>query len=410
MLSVREAQERILTRFQPLEAQTVPLVQAVGRVLARAVRAAIDLPPFDNSSVDGFALRSDDVRHSSQAQPVSLRVVDDIAAGSAPTIAVGSGEAARIMTGAPLPRGADAVVMVEDTDFDDRHAGTPAPEIVQVYHPVPVGAYVRPRAEDLREGDQVLPAARRLRPQDLGLLAMLGAAWVEVHRQPRVAILSSGDELIPVEAAMAPGKVRDANSYTLAMLAEEAGAEVLPLGIAPDEPGAIQALLDQAVDAQADLIVSSAGVSVGALDYVRQVIETHGSLDFWRVNMRPGRPLAFGEFRGRPFFGLPGNPVSAFIGFEVFVRPALAHLSGLPGKDPGRRLRVRLGESLESDGRESYLRAVVRMEEGEFVAHLTGHQGSGNLLSLVLANALLIVPSGVKSLPASAEVDAWLID
>jgi molybdopterin molybdotransferase len=336
-------------------------------------------------------------------------VVADIPAGSAGEVSIGPGQAARIMTGAPLPAGADAVVMVEDTDFADRSPGTPAPGSVRVFRPVPAGASLRRSGEDLHAGDRVLTAGRRLQPQDIGLLAMLGADRVAVRRRPRLAILSSGDELIPVEAPPAPGKVRDANSYTLGLLAEKAGAEVVPLGIAPDDLSAVRTLLEQAVRAGVDAIVASAGVSVGAYDFVRAAVEADGSLDFWKVNMRPGKPLAFGEIQGIPFFGLPGNPVSAFVGFLVFVRPALERLSGLPQGSP-RLERAVLAEAVESDGRESYLRAVAYVENGRRMVRLTGHQGSGNLLSLVQANALLIVPSGVKSLPASKEVDIWPIE
>jgi molybdopterin molybdotransferase len=280
---------------------------------------------------------------------------------------------------------------------------------VRIFRPVAAGSSLRRGGEDLRAGDRVLSAGRRLQPQDIGLLAMLGVDRVAVRRRPRLAILSSGDELIPVDAPLTPGKVRDANSYTLGLLAEKAGAEVVPLGIAPDDLSAVRALLDRAVQAGVDAIVASAGVSVGAYDFVRAAVEADGSLDFWKVNMRPGKPLAFGEVKGIPFFGLPGNPVSAFIGFLVFVRSALERLGGLPEQDPRFETAI-LAEAVESDGRESYLRATVAIENGQRIARLTGHQGSGNLLSLVQANALLIVPSGVKSLPANKEVSIWLTE
>jgi molybdopterin molybdotransferase len=237
---------------------------------------------------------------------------------------------------------------------------------------------------------------------------MLGVAQVAVARRPRVAVISTGDELLPAEARLSPGKIRDANSYMLCGLVEDCGGQALNLGIVPDHPGAVLSALDQAIRENVDLIVSSAGVSVGALDFVRSVVETSGHLEFWRVNMRPGKPLAFGHYRNTPFFGLPGNPVSAFVGFEVFVRPALLKLQGLQALLRP-TWRVRLLEPVESDGRESYLRAKVTMQSGEPVARLTGHQGSGNLHSLVQANALLLIPSGVKSLPSGGLVDAWMM-
>ena len=319
-----------------------------------------------------------------------------------------SGQAARIMTGAPMPHGADAVIPVEETDFQEKAPGTPAPEVVAIYKALKPGDFVRPRGQDIHIGQPVLQRGYRLRPQDLGLLAMLGIPQVPVYGKPRVALLSSGDELIPVDAPLRPGKIRDSNTYTLAALLEDAGAEPIRLGIAADRREAVEALFENAAMQKVDLILSSAGVSVGAFDFIKDVIEAQGELTFWRVNMRPGKPLAFGQFKNIPFIGLPGNPVSAFVGFEVFVRPTIELLSGLEiGSRP--RVRVRLAEDVSSDGRESYLRAHVREENGILSAHLAGHQGSGNLLSIVQANALLIIPSGVKSLAAGMEVDAWLL-
>jgi len=376
-----------------------------GRVLAEEV-IAIDLPRFDNSSVDGFAVMASDVREASPTSPRSLRVVADIPAGASPTLRLASGEAARIMTGAPIPPGADAIVMVEDTDFRQRRAGAALPSSVKVFKAVQSGEHVRRRGMDARAGERLLSAGHVLRPQDLGVLAMLGKANVKVYRRPRLALLSSGDELVDVGMPLGPGKIHDANSYILSALTMEAGGEVIPLGIVSDRREAIRARLDEAVEQQADILVSSAGVSVGAFDFVKEVVETEGELDFWRVNMRPGKPLAFGRYRGVPFIGLPGNPVSAFVGFEVFVRPALEQLAG---RERTRRPRIlaKLAEPVESDGRESYLRARLEERQGVFYAKLSGHQGSGNLLSLVRANALLIIPAGVKSLPIDAQVEAW---
>ncbi len=408
LLSVQAAQKRILSLLESVEPENLPLTECTNRVLAEDIAAAADLPPFDNSAMDGFAVRSADVAAASPASPRTLRVVADIAAGAAPEASLAPGQAARITTGAPLPKGADAVVPVEDTDFNERAPGTPAPGQVQVFRPVATGGFVRSRGMDARAGQVVLAKGRRLRPQDIGLMAMLGMANVSVHRKPRVALLSSGDELLPLHQPLTAGKIHDSNSYALAAQVESAGAECIRLGIAADTRAAITSLLEQAVTSRADLILSSAGVSVGAYDFVKEAVEAHGQLNFWRVNMRPGKPLAFGNYRGVPFFGLPGNPVSAFVTFEVFARAAIERLSGMTGSSRP-RARVRLEEAVESDGRESYLRAVVRPADGILSAHLTGHQGSGNLLSLVQANALLIVPAGVKSLPAGREVEAWLL-
>ncbi len=408
LLSVDQARERILSSFQPVTTETLPLTGCSNRVLAQDVLAANDLPPFDNSSMDGFAVRASDVVEATPASPRRLRVVADIPAGSQPTISLGAGEAARIMTGAPLPDGADAVVPVEETDFNNRNAGTPAPQEVQIFRAAAVGANRRARGMDIRLGNVVLEKGRVLRPQDLGLLAMLGFGNVAIYRKPRLVLFSSGDELLDVDAPLEAGKIRDSNSYTLAALIEEAGAEVIRLGVAKDNYDSVKALLEKAARAGVDLILSSAGVSVGAFDFVKQVIESNGKMDFWRVNMRPGKPVAFGEYGNIPFIGLPGNPVSAFVGFEVFVRPALQRLRG--SSSGGRpTVRVRCEEQIDSDGRESYLRAQIHEENGNFVANLTGHQGSGNLHSLVQANALLIIPAGVKCVPAGQELQAWLI-
>jgi molybdopterin molybdotransferase len=408
LLSVDEARARILSHFQPVGTETLPLTECARRVLAMDIAAQNDLPPFDNSSMDGFAVIASDLENATRASPRTLEVVTDIPAGTSPEVTLIPGQTARIMTGAPMPAGADAVIPIEETDFQERSPGTPAPKRVTIYKSLDTGDYVRGRGTDISAGQAVLHSGHKLRPQDLGLLAMLGVADVPVYRKPRVALLSSGDELISVSAPLQPGKIRDSNTYTLSGLLDDSGAHALHLGIAVDRREAVNELLEKAVSQKVDLILSSAGVSVGAFDFIKDVVEAQGELDFWRVNMRPGKPLAFGKFKDIPFIGLPGNPVSAFVGFEVFVRPALERLSGMVSKDRP-RVRVRLAESITSDGRESYLRANVRDETGTLSARLAGHQGSGNLLSLVQANALLIIPAGVKSLAAGTEVDSWLL-
>lgn len=409
LLAVSLAQERLLAAFEARPAERLPLAEAAGRVLANEILSRWDFPLFTSSSMDGFAVLAADVASASPEQPAVLHVVADIPAGRSVEVQIQSGQAARIMTGAVAPAGANAVVPVEDTDFNARQPGVPAPRQVKVFVPAGVGNNLRPAGQDIRAGEVVLPAGAPLRPQDAGLLAMLGEAQVQVYKRPRVAIFSSGDELAPVDEPLTPGKIHDSNSYTLIALVLKYGGEAVNLGIAPDYYQAVQNTLDQAVAAGCDLILSSAGVSVGAFDFVRTVVEQGGRLDFWRVNMRPGKPLAFGSYRGTPFIGLPGNPVSSFVGFEVFVRPALLKMGGF--RDLGRPVQiVELEEPLQSDGRESFLRGVVVKREGRWRARLTGHQGSGNLRSLVQANALLLIPSGVKSLPAGAQVEAWLLD
>ncbi|MEW6083019.1 MAG: gephyrin-like molybdotransferase Glp [Chloroflexota bacterium] len=408
LLSVSEARERILSRFQPVPTESLPLADCLHRVLAHDIAAADDLPPFDNSSMDGFAVRSADVADATPASPQRLRVVADIPAGFAPTISLAPGEAARIMTGAQIPTGADAIIPVENTDFNDRSSGAPLPENVGVSHPVVPGENIRPRGMDVRTEEIVLTKGRTLKPQDIGLLATLGFAVLNVHRKPRVALFSTGDELLDVNSPLEPGKIRDSNSYMLAGLIRSTGAEVINLGLAKDNLDSVQYLLDLAAEQNVDTILSSAGVSVGAYDFVKAALESNGKMDFWRVNMRPGKPLAFGEYKGIPFLGLPGNPVSAFVGFEVFVRAALGRLGG-SNRGSRQTVRVRCEEEIRSDGRESYLRAQIRETDGILSARLTGHQGSGNLLSLVRADALLIIPAGVKCVPAGQEINAWIL-
>lgn len=407
LLPVAEARQRLLAALQPVpETEAVPLEQAYGRVLAQAARTLYPLPPFTNSAMDGFAVRAADVAQAAPERPVVLQVIGDAPAGHPFTGLVQPGQAVRITTGAPLPPGADAVVPVEDTDAPDRTPGLPLPERVTVYRAVAPGDFVRPAGQDAPAGAELLPSGRRLRPQDVALLAMAGVAEVVVYRRPRVAVLSSGDELLAVGQPLTPGKIYDANTYTLRGGVASCGAEVLPLGIAPDRAEAVRERLEQAVAAGADLILTSAGVSVGAFDFVRQVITEQGELTFWRVNMRPGKPLAFGRYRGVPVIGLPGNPVSAFVGFEVFVRPALEHLGGVVGWQ--RPVGVaRLEEGVTSDGRETFLRGVLRAEAAAWSVRPVGHQGSGDLFGLAQANALIRLPAGVRSAAAGEGVEVW---
>lgn len=407
LLSVKAARRRIVKNLYPVGTENVPLARGLGRILAADI-PSIDLPLFDNSSVDGFAVRASDLVSASPSTPRKLKLVADIPAGTVSSVRLQAGEAARIMTGAPVPDNATAVIMLEDTDSAGTPPGARAPRWMTAYASIKPGTNIRRRGSDLKRGRKSLRAGRRLRSQDLGLLAMLGLSRVPVFRRPRIALLSTGNELVPPGRPLRPGGIRDTNSTTLAALTAEQGCDLIQLGVARDTRRAIKKMLDQAVVQRAHLILSSAGVSVGALDLMRAVVREHGKLHFWRVNVRPGKPLAVGEYRGVPFIGLPGNPVSAFVGFELFVREALGRLGGLE-RIVRRSLLVSLAEPVESDGRESYLRAVVTEKNGSYLARLTGHQGSGNLLSLVQANALLVVRAGVKSLAAGDQVEAWLL-
>ena len=405
MISVQQAIDRILKDLQPLAAEPVPLEEALQRVLAEDLRAPFDLPPFANSAMDGYAVQANDTLEASPERPARLEVVGDIPAGAQALPNITQGRAARITTGAPLPQGADAVVPVEHTSEPQDMSGSRLQAQVDILQPARVGEYVRAPGGDVAAGTVALWAGTRLRAAEIGLLAALGAWIPQVHRQPAAGVLSTGSELVSADQRLGPGRVHDANGPALAAAVRTAGGRVIALGIAPDDPDAVVRALDRGVEQGADLLVTSAGVSVGARDYVRTALERHGSLEFWRVNMRPGKPVAWGFYRKVPFFGLPGNPVSAQVGFELFVRPALLRLSGARALQAG-RLTVRMLHGAESDGRESYLRAHVQRAGDGFTAELTGEQGSGVSSSMVQANALVIVPAGVTQVPPAASLEA----
>ena len=409
-MSVDEAQKKIISVFEPLGMETISIEKAIGRVLAQSVFSEINLPLFPNSSMDGFAVRSLDLEGVSIEYPKQLEVVDDIPAGKVSKIVIKSGQASRIMTGAPLPRGADSVIPVEDTDqFQHGRQSQILPSRVNVFRSVQSGDYVRQKGEDIQSGECVLPQGKRIRPQEVGLLAMLGMSDIPVVKRPRVAIISTGDELVPINKALGPGQIYDSNIYSLSAQVSRDGGEPFNLGIASDRESAVIDVLEKTTSSRVDLILSTAGVSVGAFDVVKSVVERFGRIEFWRVNMRPGKPVTFGHYQNIPFVGLPGNPVSAYVSYEIFVRPAVYRLSGMETFEH-LRIPVRLLDPVESDGRESYLRAIVKRQAGNWTAQLTGHQGSGNLWSLVQANALLVLPSGVKSLPSGAIIEALLLN
>ena len=312
------------------------------------------------------------------------------------------------MTGAPLPGGADAVVPVEQTDANwDREAPAALAPTLRVMTTLQPGDYVRPVGENVRAGQQVLEAGTRLRPQHLGMLAALGQAEVSVYRQPRVAIVSSGDEIIDVGETLAPGQIHDVNSYTIEGLVRELGGVPLRQPVAGDDLRQVRAMFDTALGQEPDLIISTAGVSVGAHDLVRDVLEELGELNFWRVNMRPGKPLAWGRVQGLPFFGLPGNPVSAMVTFQVFLRPALQRLTG--HRHDLQAARATVCEDIVSDGRRSFLRVTLERSAGRLLARSTGTQSSGALISMVLADGLLIVPEGVTQVAAGTELEVLLL-
>ena len=379
MLTVEEALEQILSRTPVLEAESLDVTEALGRFLAEPVVSRREIPPWPNSSMDGYALRADDTREGA----ARLHVVSHVAAGAMPVGVIGAGQAARIFTGAPLPDGTDAVVPQEDTEVDGEH--------VRVAGAVARGAFVRPRGEDVRPGDRVLEPGQRLGPAEVGLLATLGHSPVRVHRRPRVAVLSTGNELADLGEEPRLGQIPNANSYSLLAQALEAGARTANLGIARDELPAIERRVQSG--RHADVLLSSAGVSVGEFDLVREALRRAGAdLHLWQVSMRPGKPITFGSMGRTLVFGLPGNPVSAMVTFELFVRPALLRMSG-SAVIHRPRLTARARSRIDNPGpRRGYLRVRLSRRGDGFEAELTGEQGSAILRSMTLADGLAVVP------------------
>jgi molybdopterin molybdotransferase len=398
-LSAAEASAHMLAGIGAVGSETIDLRDALGRVLADDVVSPVSLPLWDNASMDGYAVRAADVRGASPAAPVRLRVVETIPAGGRGTRVVGDGEAARIMTGAPIPSGADCVVRVEDTSSHG--------DLVDVRDDRDAGANVRAAGEDVRRGTLVMRAGLLLGPAHVGVLSSVGCARPVVHRRPRVAILATGDELVPLEsfAEVLDGRrIVSSNSYSLEAAVRAAGGEAVPIGIAPDEPEVLAERLRAAEGC--DLIVTSGGVSVGDFDFTRAVVtELGGTLSLWRVRMRPGAPIGFGRLFGAPWLGLPGNPVSALVTFELFGRPLLRMLAGA-ARPHRRTLPVVLGEEVVLRAPLThFLRCVLdEHDDGSLRATLTGAQSSGMLTSMSAADALLIVPSDRTVSP----VGTWL--
>jgi molybdopterin molybdotransferase len=408
LLNVDAALANILADMKTLAAEAVSLPDSFNRVLAKDIISPIDLPPFDNSAMDGYAIRHEDSADAGISNPISLSVTMDIMAGSVPVGQLEAVQAARIMTGAPIPAGATAVIPVEDTDDDcSKGADSALPSQICLYRSLKCGENIRLAGENIKAGDKVIKAGAIIGPAEIGMLAGIGFPRVEVIRQPKVVILSSGDELVDIYDDLTPGKIRDTNGYTLAGLIREAGGVPIRLPIAKDRLESVRALYRRALDINPDLLISTAGVSVGAADLVRAVMGELGEIDFWRINMRPGKPLAYGTIQGVPFFGLPGNPVSTMVTFEVIVRPALAKIAGRSVNQ--RRVRATTGDDMRSDGRRTYARVTLNREGDRLIARSTGIQSSGALMSMVLADGLAIVPEDRIFVPAGSELDVLLL-
>lgn len=395
--TVDEHLAAILDAIAPVPAVELPVIEARGAVLAEPVTAPVSLPPFDNSAMDGYAVLAADVAAAAADAPVSLPVIGDIAAGEPAVEAIAPGMCARIMTGAPMPAGADAVVPVEWTD-----GGTAS---VRITKSAPPGHYIRRSGEDVTAGQQVLAAGIRLGAAQLGMLAAVGRAQVTVRPRPRVVVLSTGSELREPGSPLGHGEIWDSNSFMLAAAAAEAGAIGIREATLADEPDkVIEAIEDQVT--RADAIVTSGGVSMGARDVVKEVLT--GRVTFSKVAMRPGRPQGFGVLgENTPIFTLPGNPVSAYVSFQVFVRPALRVLQGLPPEPPALVTAALSAPVTSPAGLRHYLRATLTFDddEGRYSVAPAGGQGSHQLAALAAANALIVVPEDVESLPAGAQAD-----
>ena len=402
MLSVEEALARILAAITPLDVIQVPLPEATGMVLAQDIIAREDIPPFANSAMDGFALRSSDSQPTG-GKPARLRITGTIAAGESTEQSVTEGTTMRIMTGAPVPPGADSVIQVELTQ-----PAADGAEFVEILQPGAVGNNIRPSGEDMQRGQVVIKQGTEIRAWEIGILATLGYAYVPVIRRPRVAILGTGDELIEIDQELQPGKIRNSNSYLLEAAVRNAGGEPYRLGVAADTEESLREKLSEA--RSYDLILTSGGVSVGDFDLVKQMLTEQGEINFWRINMRPGKPVAFGHIGTTPLLGLPGNPVSTAVTFELFGRPVLRKMQGQT-----RLLKPQI-DVIVIDGvqdlaqRRHYVRAHVQWEGQRFLAQTTGNQGSHILTSLLNANALLIVPEGGATVAPGATVKAMMLD
>jgi len=414
MISVEEARAYILQHFHPLEAERVDLLAALDRVLAEDVISEINVPPFNNSAMDGYAVRAADIAGASREQPAILRVVGNIAAGYVARDRVEPGTAMRIMTGAPMPDGADAVVRFEETSegVEARGAGRDRAS-VEIWHAMKRGDNTRAAGEDMRAGDMVLKQGTVLRAPAIGVLATVGKKEIAVHRRPRVAILATGDELVGIDEPLTPGKIRNSNEYSNAAAVLKAGGIPIPLGIARDNIADLTAKIRAGLDADVDLFLTSAGVSVGDYDVVKDVLGAEGEMHFWQVKMKPGKPLAFGILRGKkavPILGLPGNPVSSIVSFEVFARPAILTMLGKNKFTRPSVTATLLEDATNSADRRNFIRVLVEKKNGAYVARTTGEQGSGILTSISKANGLLVMPEDVTFIRAGSTVEIQMLD
>ena len=414
MISVDEALEKVLEHIDVLEAEESPIPGCLGQVLAEDIFSTINIPPLDNSAMDGYAVRSADTHGASRKSPRFLRVIGTVTAGTISQSEVKPGTAIRIMTGAPIPRGADCVVMFEGTDESERQG---IPKEIGILTEAKPGAEIRPAGGDIAAGSLVLRKGTVLRPSEVGVLASLGRSRVMVIRRPVVAILATGDEVVDITQPLPAGKIYNSNSYSVAALVRRYGGIPRILGIASDSEDSLRAGLNPGLDA--DIVITTGGVSAGDYDVVREVLAKQGEIVFWQVRAKPGKPLTFGVIKGDgkaggvrniPFFGLAGNPVSSMINFELFTRPAILKMMGKKNLTKPTVEAVIEGAIKNTEGRRIFSRAIVEKRGGKYFARLTGHQGSWVLTSMALANGLVVVPEDKPGVKPGDLVKVMMLD
>jgi molybdopterin molybdotransferase len=412
MISVAEALAKVLGYVKGLEVEEKPILEALGQVLAEDVYSSIDIPPLDNSAMDGYAVQAKSTQGASSSSPRLLRVIGEVAAGQVSELEVGPDTAIRIMTGAPIPQGADTVVPFEDTDEVERKAAGRSLDRIGMLRETAPDQNMRKAGEDIARGSLVLDKGRVLRPQEIGVLASLGRRTARVIRRPVVAILATGDELVVVGEPLPRGKIYNSNSYSVAAQVVRYGGIPKVLGIARDNISSLTEKINQGLDA--DLLLTSAGVSTGEYDVVKDVLAQMGEVAFWTVRMRPGKPLAFGVLgrggRMVPHLGLPGNPVSSMVTFEQFARPAILKMMGKKNLAKPTIKAVSESRLENKGGNRVFARAVVTEREGRYYARLTGPQGSGILTSMAQANGLMVIPEDKPSLDVGQEVTVQMLD
>jgi len=411
VISVEQAFEKILSYAPVLEPEQAPILDTLGQVLAEDIFSDINIPPLDNAAMDGYAIRARDTAEAGSKTPAVLRVIDTVIAGAISTKEVVPGTAIRIMTGAPVPKGADAVVRFEDTDETERKGA--AQNEIGVLCKLKPGANIRRAGEDVVKGSLILKKGTVIRPAEVGVLASLGKSQAPVIRRPVVAVLATGNELVEVGKPLPPGRIYNSNTYSVAALVKRYGGIPKILGIALDTEKSLIEKLRQGQDA--DMLITSGGVSAGDYDMVKDVLAKEGEITFWTVRMKPGKPLAFGTIKGGkgrsiPHLGLPGNPVSSMVTFELFARPAIFKMMGKKHfAKPA--VEATLEEPIaNTDGRRVFVRTIVEKRGGKFYARLTGPQGSGILTSMSLANGLVIVPEDKAEVKAGEVVNVMMLD